>query len=101
MQNYNMRLLKFLFCIALLFSSALYAVALQPVEKSSIIVFINGQKFYVHTVKTGDTLFSLAKAYEVSEDVIRQHNSSVSNGLKLDQTVKIPVSEAAQQNAKA
>lgn len=96
-----MRLLKFLFCIALLFSSALYAVALQPVEKSSIIVFINGQKFYVHTVKTGDTLFSLAKAYEVSEDVIRQHNSSVSNGLKLDQTVKIPVSEAAQQNAKA
>ena len=96
-----MRLLKFLFCIALLFSSALYAVALQPVEKSSIIVFINGQKFYVHTVKTGDTLFSLAKAYEVSEDVIRQHNSSVSNGLKLDQTVKIPVSEAAQHNAKA
>ena len=56
------------------------AAKLQPVEKSAIIVFINGQKFYVHTVKAGDTLYSLAKTYEVSEDVIRQHNSAVEIG---------------------
>ena len=96
-----MRLLKILFCFALLCSPTLYAAELQPVEKSAVIVFINGQKFYVHTVKTGDTLFSLAKAYEVSEDVIRQHNANIGNGLKIDQTVKIPVSEAAQKSAKA
>ena len=76
------------------------AAELQPVEKSAIIVFINGQKFYVHTVKAGDTLYSIAKTYEVSEDIIRQHNSSVANGLKIDQTVKIPVPESAQQSAR-
>ena len=76
------------------------AAELQPVEKSGIIVFINGQKFYVHTVKAGDTLYSIAKTYEVSEDIIRQHNAAVGNGLKIDQTVKIPVPESAQQSAR-
>lgn len=85
----------------MLCTPTLYAAELQPVEKSAIIVFINGQKFYVHTVKAGDTLFSLARTYEVGEDVIRQHNAGVGDGLKIDQTVKIPVSEAAQKSAKA
>ncbi len=97
-----MRLLKVLFLFAVFaLSASAMAIDVQPVEKSAVIVFINGQKFYVHTVKTGDTLFSLAKTYEVSEDVIRQHNASLGSDLKIDQTVKIPVSEAAQKNAKA
>ena len=97
-----MRLLKILFCFALLaLSTPSRAVDMQPVEKTAVIVFINGQKFYVHTVKQGDTLFSLAKTYEVSEDVIRQHNATAANGLKIDQTIKIPVPESAQQSAKA
>ena len=85
----------------MLCTPTLYAAELQPVEKSAVIVFINGQKFYVHTVKAGDTLFSLARTYEVGEDIIRQHNASIDDGLKIDQTVKIPVSEAAQKSAKA
>ena len=85
----------------MLCTPTLYAAELQPVEKSAVIVFINGQKFYVHTVKAGDTLFSLARTYEVGEDVIRQHNVGIGDGLKIDQTVKIPVSEAAQKSAKA
>lgn len=84
----------------LAFAAPAVAVDVQPVEKSAVIVFINGQKFYVHTVKAGDTLFSLAKAYEVSEDLIRQHNANLGSELKIDQTVKIPVSEAAQKSAK-
>lgn len=96
-----MRFFRILLYTALLcFSVPTIAAELQPVEKSAIIVFINGQKFYVHTVKAGDTLFSIAKTYEVSEDVIRQHNTSVGNGLKIDQTVKIPVPESAQQGAR-
>lgn len=83
------------------FAAPAVAVDVQPVEKSAVIVFINGQKFYVHTVKAGDTLFSLAKAYEVSEDLIRQHNANLGSELKIDQTVKIPFSEVAQKSAKA
>ncbi|MBQ5923036.1 MAG: LysM peptidoglycan-binding domain-containing protein, partial [Alistipes sp.] len=97
-----MRLLKTLFLLAVLaLSVPALATYMQPVEKSAVIVFINGQKFYVHTVKSGDTLYSLAKTYEVSEDLIRQNNANMGTELKIDQTVKIPVSESAQKSAKA
>lgn len=70
--------------------------ALQPVEKSPVIVFINGKKFYVHTVKLGDTIYSIAKAYEVAEADITSNNPTAADGLKIDQTLKIPVPESAQ-----
>lgn len=77
------------------------AVELLPVDKSPVIVFINGKKYYVHTVKSGDTLYSIAKAYEVGEDAIRDSNPGVADGLRIDQTVKIPVPESAILKAKA
>lgn len=97
-----MRYLKTLFLLVVLaLAVPAMAIDVQPVEKSAVIVFINGQKFYVHTVKSGDTLYSLAKTYEVSEDLIRQHNTNMGSELKIDQTVKIPVPESAQKSAKA
>ncbi len=97
-----MRYLKTLFLLVVLaLAVPAMAIDVQPVEKSAVIVFINGQKFYVHTVKSGDTLYSLAKTYEVSEDLIRQHNANMGSELKIDQTVKIPVPESAQKSAKA
>lgn len=77
------------------------AVELLPVDKSPVIVFINGKKYYVHTVKSGDTLYSIAKAYEVGEDAIRDSNPGVADGLRIDQTVKIPVPESAILKVKA
>lgn len=71
------------------------AAEYMPIEKSPVIVFINGKKYYVHTVKSGDTLYSIAKAYEVNEVVIRDNNPGMTDGLKIDQTVKIPVPESA------
>lgn len=96
-----MRLLKIILSVGLIFSMmAVVALELQPVEKSSVIVFINGKKFYVHTVKSGDTLFSIAKVYEVAENDIKEHNPSATDGLKIDQTLKIPVPESALNSAR-
>lgn len=75
--------------------------ALPPVEKTPVIVFINGKKYYIHTVKSGDTLYSIAKAYEVSEAVIKECNPGAADGLKIDQTIKIPVPEKVQAEARA
>lgn len=86
---------------ALLTTLSGVAAEVMPVEKTPIIVFINGKKFYVHTVKSGDTLYSIAKAYEVEESVIRENNPGVGDGLRIDQTVKIPVPESAIIKAKA
>ena len=77
------------------------ATAQSPeVKRSNVIVFINGAKYYVHTVKAGETLYSLSKAYGVDEAQIKQHNTSVADGLKIDQSIKIPVSEQALNEAR-
>lgn len=97
-----MKIFKSIIAAGLIFST-LTGVAAEylPVEKSPVIVFINGKKYYVHTVKSGDTLYSIAKAYEVEEGIIRESNPGVADGLRIDQTVKIPVPESAIIKAKA
>ena len=91
-----MKIFKRFIAAGLIFSTLSgAAVELLPVEKSPVIVFINGKKYYVHTVKSGDTLYSIAKAYEVGENDIRECNPNVSDGLRIDQTVKIPVPASA------
>lgn len=72
-------------CMLLLLSAA------AAIERSQTIVHINGAKYYVHTVKAGETLYSLAKTYGVSESVILGHNPSVADGLKAETSLRIPV----------
>lgn len=97
-----MRIFQRVITICLIVSS-LSAVATEympDIAKSKVIVFINGKKYYVHTVKSGDTLYSMSKAYGVSEDAIKECNPTVADGLKLDQTVKIPVADNATADAR-
>lgn len=97
-----MKIFKRFIAVGLIFTTLSgAAVELLPVDKSPVIVFINGKKYYVHTVKSGDTLYSIAKAYDVGEDAIRDSNPGVADGLRIDQTVKIPVPESAILKAKA
>ena len=65
----------------------------SAIERSKTIVYINGAKYYIHAVAAGETLYSLAKAYDVSEEVITHHNRSAADGLKAGETLKIPVAE--------
>lgn len=60
------------------------------VERSQTIVYINGAKYYVHTVQAGETLYSLAKCYGVSEQVIQKSNPSLAEGLKAVANIRIP-----------
>ena len=68
----------------------LWSLCALAVQKSGTIVYINGSKFYVHTVQPGETLYGLSKAYEVGEKVILQYNPSAGGGLKAGENVKIP-----------
>ena len=63
--------------------------------KSETIVYINGAKYYIHTVRTGETLYGLSKTYGVGEQVIVENNPSIARGLKADENIRIPfVAEA-------
>lgn len=47
-------------------------------------------KFYYHTVERKETIYSLTREYEVSEDELLKHNPFLSEGLKVGQELKIP-----------
>ncbi len=47
-------------------------------------------KFITHTVQSGETLFGISRAYEVSVDVIRKANGFSDNTLAVGQVINIP-----------
>lgn len=62
------------------------------VEKSTKISTIGNKQYYMHYVKPGETLYSIAKAYQVSEEEIRRLNPEIDeHGLQADTVIGIPV----------
>ena len=92
------KILTLSLAIATLSATAWEYVPQSP--KSATVIFVNGKKYYVHTVKSGETLYSLSKQYQVSEADIRECNPIAADGLKIDQSLKIPVSEAAMEDVR-
>lgn len=62
-----------------------------PVERSGNKVILEGKVYYIHVVKPGQTLFSIARAYNISQKEIAIENPGVMSGLQLGQALKIPV----------
>lgn len=60
-------------------------------EQSPPIVYIDGAQFYVHTVQQGETLYGLAKTYDMSEQDIVAHNPSAATKLRTGEQLRIPV----------
>lgn len=63
--------------------------ALAQNSRSSSIVTIDGESYYVHTVVSGETLYSLSKLYGVTEDEIKRTNPQTSEGLQTTHVLKI------------
>jgi ABC-type branched-subunit amino acid transport system substrate-binding protein/LysM repeat protein len=59
------------------------------VEKSDSIAKIEGEFYLIHTVQRRQTLFSIAKTYEVKLSRIAFDNPGVLDGLKLNQPLRI------------
>lgn len=53
--------------------------------------------FQNHVVKSGETLYSLSKKYNVTIDAIQLANNGLLDGLKLDQTIIIPLKQTEKQ----
>lgn len=74
--------------------------AAQDDGRERSVVYINGAKYYVHTVKPGQTLYGIARSYGVGEDLILKNNPAAADGLRPDQTLKIPFAEQQTTEAK-
>ncbi|MCF8304351.1 MAG: LysM peptidoglycan-binding domain-containing protein [Bacteroidales bacterium] len=67
------------------------------VEKSEITEVIEGRTYYIHFVKEGNDLQSIAKAYGVSVESIRHANEGMGQRVRANQILKIPSPEGAQK----
>ena len=63
-------------------------------ERSKVVEYFNGKPFYIHFVKEGQTLFGIAKIYNITSDVLIANNPDLKTGLKTDMILKIPTNNA-------
>ena len=82
-----MKHLKFILFLSSLFLLPTHKTPAQQytppeIEISQELVRIEGELFYLHNVKRRETLYSISRAYGVSEDVIQKDNPKLSEGLK-------------------
>lgn len=80
-------LLSFLIITQLVFAQDTTFV----VKRSNNKILIEGKKYYLHTVSKGETLYSIAKAYNIETKDIAIENPEVFEGIRPDQNIKIPI----------
>ena len=86
--------------VGLLFGCLLLTVSAQETQEVEITNVsttpqtIDGEEYYLHAVLQGQTLYSIARAYGVEQEVIFEENPDIRDGLRYDQIIRIPVEES-------
>ncbi len=83
------RYLSGLICV-LVMSQALWAQEPAHVARSDNKVILEGKIYYIHIVKAGQTLYSIARAYQITEKEIVIENPGAGSDLMIGQVLKIP-----------
>ncbi len=73
----------------------------QAGQRSEVIKWQNGQRFYVHTVAKSQGLYAIQKIYNVTESDILEHNPEAIDGLKENQELLIPYRKPLSEEQKA
>ena len=91
----NLRLPALVILLFLVLTAPVFAQFIPTkVKRSNNIIELNGEKYYLHEVKAGHTLYSISKAYNVSVKRIGQDNPHIQYGeIRQSQVLKIPYVE--------
>ncbi len=73
-----------------------FSVALFAAVKSQTVVYINGNKYYIHTLQSGESIASLAELYRVSERSIESNNPNFIS-LMIGENVKVPFVDSSSE----
>lgn len=76
------------------------ALRIPLVDEKYEPVPINKTSFTEHTVQKKESLYSIAKQYNTTQDKIIKYNPEITNGIKKGMILKIPVEENEQIEAK-
>ncbi len=82
--------MKKTFLLLLLLVAEMLQAQTVNISISNIIKERNGKQFYIHTVQKGQTVYSIAKAYNVSIKEIYFENPNAKQGIVVGQKIWIP-----------
>lgn len=69
--------------------------AQDGIKKSKKTETVEGKKYYLHTVEKGQTLYAIAKAYELTVNDVLLENPDAMNGIKPGQVLRVPFEKKA------
>lgn len=61
--------------------------------KENELVVIQGERFILHQVRTGETVYSISRDFKTDASVLQKHNPTISEGLSIGEILKIPFNE--------
>lgn len=85
--------------IILFFSVAIYGQEPVKFVKSTVLEKQDGKEYYIHTIKKGQTLYMISKAYGIEVNELILENPEVKEGIKADQKIRIPTHRPVEQAA--
>lgn len=81
--------------VLLIFTGFFIDSAAQQIRENELVM-IKGEKFILHQVRTGETIYSITRQFNVDRNKLIEHNPEVASGLKIGDILKIPFSESAE-----
>lgn len=61
--------------------------------KENELVIIQGEKFILHQVRTGETIYSITRDFKIDASELQKHNPNISKGLNIGEILKVPFNE--------
>ncbi|MBW6537353.1 MAG: LysM peptidoglycan-binding domain-containing protein, partial [Mariniphaga sp.] len=84
--------IAYYFLILLLVTASFNQISAQQLKENEIVV-IQGEKYVLHQVRTGETIYSISRQFKVDIQDLVNHNPQISEGLKIGDILKIPYKE--------
>jgi LysM repeat protein/ABC-type branched-subunit amino acid transport system substrate-binding protein len=87
---------SFLSVIVLLIITGFFFDSAAQQIRENELVMIKGEKFILHQVRTGETIYSITRQFNVDRDELIKHNPEVASGLKIGDILKIPYTDGTE-----
>jgi LysM repeat protein/ABC-type branched-subunit amino acid transport system substrate-binding protein len=81
--------------VLLIFTGFFFDSSAQQIRENELVI-IKGEKFVLHQVRTGETIYSITRQFNVDREELIEHNPDIAAGLKIGDILKIPYKEGTQ-----
>jgi LysM repeat protein/ABC-type branched-subunit amino acid transport system substrate-binding protein len=87
--------IAYYFLVLLFVTVSFNQISAQQLKENEIVV-IQGEKYVLHQVRTGENVYAISRQYKVDIQDLANNNPQISEGLKIGDILKIPYKEEAE-----